>query len=327
MSLHFLRERLTVIVSAIVLLVMLLAGSVAFPNFTSPRVLANLITDNAFLGVVVIGLTFVILTGGIDLSLGSLVGLSSVLTATLLERQHWNLAAAILLPLAVGTAVGLAHGFLIAKYELQPFLVTLAGLFLCRGIAFAVSKESVQINDPGFTAWAGWRLALPGKASVTLPTLVFLVGLVIAAVAAKQTRFGRCVLAIGGNQHSAKLMGLPVQKTPLTTYGLSGFCSALGGVLFALYTSSGNPVAGGGLELDAIAAVVIGGTMLSGGYGSVTGSLLGVCVLGTVQNLITFQGTLSSWWTKIFTGAMLLAFILAQRVIEAMATRRIDRAA
>jgi simple sugar transport system permease protein len=200
-------------------------------------------------------------------------------------------------------------------------LVTLAGLFLCKGIALRISQESVQIDHPVFHALTSWSLSLPGKASLSLPAILFLITLLKLGIIAKQTRFGRTVYAIGGNEASARLMGLPVNQTLLLTYVLSGVCAAFGGVLFTLYTSSGNAIGGTGLELDAIAAVVIGGTLLSGGYGSVFGTLLGILTIGVVQTAITFEGTLSSWWTKIAIGALLLAFMLVQRGLD-LATRK-----
>ena len=154
--------------------------------------------------------------------------------------------------------------------------------------------------------------------SLEIPStaLVFLITLAMAVGLAHFTRFGRNIYAIGGNEQSAILMGLPVARTRIGVYALSGFCSALAGVVYTLYTSSGNPTAATGLELDAIAAVVIGGTLLSGGVGYVAGTLIGVLIFGIIQTAITFQGTLSSWWTKIAVGVLLLFFILSQRVIQ-----------
>jgi simple sugar transport system permease protein len=298
---------------------MVLGAGIHFPNFLTPRVLGNLLSDNAFLGVVAVGLTFVILTGGIDLSVGSMVGLSSILAAKLIGAGHVHPMLALAAPLAVGALLGSAQGFLIARLGLPPFLVTLAGLFLCRGIALRISQESLQIDHPFFNALTGWSLPLPGKAALTATSLTFLLVVAIGAWVARQTAFGRAVYAVGGSAASARLMGLPVARTLIVTYILSGFCAALGGVLFTVYTSSGNAVSGTGLELDAIAAVVIGGTLLSGGYGSVIGTLLGIGILGVVQTAITFQGTLSSWWTRIVIGLLLLIFMLVQKAIESAA--------
>jgi simple sugar transport system permease protein len=316
------REKLPIFITLAVLLTMLIAAGLHFDNFFTLRVLTNLIGDNAFLGVVAIGLTFVILTGGIDLSVGSMVGLASILTAKLIGPGHLHPLVAILAALAIGALIGGMQGVLIARWGLPPFLVTLAGLFFCRGIALWISRESLQIDHPFFGQLTGWSLTLPGKASISVPTVVFVAVLIAAIWSARQTKFGRSIYAIGGNDASARLMGLPVARTLLFAYLVSGTFAALGGVLFTIYTSSGNAIAGTGLELDAIAAVVIGGTLLSGGYGSIIGTFMGVAILGVVQTAIAFQGTLSSWWTRIVIGALLLAFLLIQKSIETAARGR-----
>lgn len=315
------KERLPLIATSAVCVGLYLAAGFKFDGFFSLRVFANFISDNAFLGVIAVGLTFVILSGGIDLSVGAMVGCTGIMAATLMDKVHIHPLIAVGCVLAFGSALGFGHGILIQRYQLPPFLVTLAGLFLCRGLALWISKESIQISHPFFVELTRIKLSLPGGASLPLASMVFLAVLVVGIFLAKQTSFGRTVYAIGGNEPSALLMGLPVAKTKVAIYTLSGFCSALGGVVFALYTSSGNAISGTGLELDAIASVVIGGTLLSGGYGSVFGSFLGVLILGIIQTAITFQGTLSSWWTKIVIGTLLLVFILLQKLIERAAAK------
>lgn len=287
-----------------------------FQGFASVRVALDLISENAYLGVIAFGMTFVILTGGIDLSVGAMAGFAGILVAHLIERAHWHPVPASLLVLTIGLSLGLGQGFLVARYKLAPFLVTLSGLFLCRGLGLMVSNDAISIGHPVFKSWTDFAVRVPGEGKLPLVSLVFLGVLVLAAVAAKQSRFGRTVYAIGGSSPSAHLMGLPVSRTIVSVYALSGFCAALGGLLFSVALGSGNPISGVGMELDVIAAVVIGGTLLSGGYGSVFGTFLGVMILGIIQTAITFQGTLNSWWTKLFIGALLLAFILVQKALE-----------
>jgi galactofuranose transport system permease protein len=205
-------------------------------------------------------------------------------------------------------------GWLIHSSGLAPFLVTLAGMFFARGVALNVSMESIQMSHPLYASVSGFQLPLFGEASVPAMALLFIATLAWASVVGSYTRFGRSVLAIGGNETSAALMGLPLAKTKRRVYALSGFCSALAGVAYTFYTSSGNATAAGGLELDAIAAVVIGGTLLTGGSGHVLGTLLGVLILGVIQTAVTFENTVSSWWTRIAVGALLFAFILLQRI-------------
>ncbi len=314
----FTRERLPIIATATVLVLLYLASGLLFKGFFGPQVFLNLFSDNAFLGIVAVGMTFVILSGGIDLSVGSMVGCSSIMLATLVEKGHWSPLAGIAAVLAFGIVVGLTQGWLIQKFGLPPFLVTLAGLFFCRGFGLSISRESIQIKAPLLTSWSNWSATLPGGSTVPLASFIFVGFILIAAFLAKQTRFGRTVYAIGGSEPSTVLMGLEVARTKTLVYTFSGFASALGGLVFALYTSSGNAVSGTGLELDAIASVVIGGTLLTGGYGSVFGSLLGVLTLGVIQTAIMFQGTLSSWWTKIAIGGLLLVFVLLQRALSVL---------
>jgi len=285
-------------------------------HFFSWAVFLNLFRDNSHLGLAAIGMTFVILAGGIDLSVGAKIGFTSILIAWLtVHRVHPLLA--ITLALAVGVGFGAAMGALIHFMALPPFLVTLAGMFLIRGLGFVISLESVTIQHPFYEAISDFSLQ-----TFPVVTGLFLVALVAAIYLAHYTRFGRNVYAIGGNEQSALLMGLPVGSTKVWLYALSGFCSSLAGVVYTFYTSSGNATAGTMLELDAIASVVIGGTLLSGGVGYVFGTLVGVLILGVIQTIIDFQGTLSSWWTKIAIGALLLAFILLQRFLQSHAMRR-----
>ncbi|MFI5385529.1 MAG: galactofuranose ABC transporter, permease protein YjfF [Fimbriimonadales bacterium] len=316
------RERLPLTITAFVAAAMFLAAGLHYDRFLSLRVFMNLFSDKAFLGVVAVGMTFVILTGGIDLSVGSMVGCTSIMAAWLMAHTQLHPLAAMTLPLLFGVLIGACHGFLIARFSLPPFLVTLAGLFFCRGVALGVSQESLTIDRPFFNSLAGFSVSLPGKASLPTTSIVFLAVVAAAIFIARQSRFGRTVYAIGGSSGSAELMGLPVRRTLILTYMLSGFCAALGGAVFTIYTSSGNAISGTGVELDAIAAVVIGGTLLSGGYGSVFGTLLGVIILGIIQTAITFQGNLSSWWTRIVIGVLLLAFMVVQKLIERAARQR-----
>jgi galactofuranose transport system permease protein len=277
-------------------------------------VLLNLFIDNAYLIVLAVGMTFVIITGGIDLSVGSVVALSGVLAAKLLATG-WSAVAVLLVVLLVGTSLGLAMGLVIHYLELQPFVVTLAGMFLARGLCYVISVESIPIRDPLFTAIAQGTVSLPGDTFVSPSVVVAVLVVLVGAYLLHATRFGRTVYAVGGNQQSAELMGVRVGRTKVAVYGISGLCSAIGGLLFAFYSLSGYSLSAVGTELDAIAATVIGGTLLSGGVGLVVGSVLGVLVLGLIQTFISFEGTLSSWWTRIVIGALLLVFVVLQRFL------------
>jgi len=291
------------------------AAGLNYKGFFSARVFLNFLSDNAVLGVAAIGLTFVILSGGIDLSVGSVVGVVSIVLAILVDGKGIPPAVAIPLVLAAGTIFGAGMGILIHYYALPPFLVTLGGMFFARGLGFMIKMESMPITKLGNIVDA-ITIPLGGAYEIPATAVVFLAFLAIAIVIAHFTRFGRHVYAIGGNEQSAVLMGLPVARTKLGVYALGGFCSAAAGVVFTFYTSSGNPTAGTGLELDAIAAVVVGGTLLSGGVGLLAGTLVGVLIFGMIQTIITFQGNINSWWTPIIIGLLLLAFILLQKAIQ-----------
>jgi len=293
-------------------------GGVSYTGFFSAQVFLNLLIDNAFLVIVAVGMTFVILSGGIDLSVGSVVALSTIVLAKLVQHLHWDLMVAIPLVLAMGTLFGAFMGWLIQRFRLQPFIVTLAGMFLARGLCYLISIDSISITDEAYTVLAQTRIHFWSEGPmVSISAILALAVLAVAVFIAHGTEFGRTVYAIGGSEHSAVLMGLPVARTNVLVYALSGFCAALGGVVFTFYMLSGYGLHAVGLELDAIAAVVIGGTLLSGGVGYVAGTLFGVLTLGVIQTLIMFDGSLSSWWTRIVIGALLFVFCVLQRVFEA----------
>ncbi|WP_341392834.1 galactofuranose ABC transporter, permease protein YjfF [Arthrobacter sp. G119Y2] len=296
-------------------LAMFAAGAVMYPGFLSGQVFLNLLIDNTFLIVLAVGMTFVILTGGIDLSVGSVVALSMMIAAALLQ-VGWNPFAVIAVVLLTGAVFGLLMGLVIQVFEIQPFIVTLAGLFLARGLCYVISLNSITVTDPFFTSMAQARIRLPGDLFVSPGVIIALLVVAAAVYVLHRTRFGRTVYAVGGGEASAVLMGLAVPRTKVLVYTISGVCSAIAGVLFSFYSLSGYSLAAQGMELDAIAAVVVGGTLLSGGYGYVIGSLAGVLVLGIVQTFISYEGTLSSWWTRIAIGVLLLVFILLQKLFS-----------
>ncbi|MDN6882356.1 sugar ABC transporter permease YjfF [Variovorax sp. CAN2819] len=297
-------------------------GSVFYDGFFSAQVFLNLLIDNAFLIVVAVGMTFVILSGGIDLSVGSVIALTTMVSASLVEKHGWSPGIVIPLVLAMGTAFGAFMGVLIERFRLQPFIVTLAGMFLARGLCYLISIDSISITNEFYSQVSQIRIPVWGEASVSVSAVIAMVVLLAAIFIAHCTSFGRAVYAIGGSEQSAVLMGLPVRRTLIGVYTLSGFCSALAGVIFTFYMLSGYGLHAVGLELDAIAAVVIGGTLLTGGVGYVAGTLFGVLMLGIIQTLISFDGTLSSWWTRIVVGALLFVFCLLQRFFTSRTPRR-----
>ncbi|HEY8900838.1 MAG TPA: galactofuranose ABC transporter, permease protein YjfF [Chthoniobacterales bacterium] len=301
--------------TAVVMIALYAIGCILYPNFGSLRVGVNLFGDNAFLGIAAVGATFVILSGGIDLSVGAVIAFTTILIATLIGAGIAPLGA-IAIALVVGVAFGAAQGSLIHFFALPPFLVTLGGMFFMRGMAFVVREESLAIKN-AFYSHTIRDLAIPlvGRVSIPFTATCFIVVVILATLVCVFTKFGRNVYAIGSNENSAALMGVPIGRTKIGIYALAGFFSALGGCVATFYMQSGNPASFVGLELDAIAAVVIGGTLLAGGVGFIPGTLMGVLILGLIQTLITFQGNLNSWWTKIAVGALLLLFIVLQKSI------------
>ncbi|WP_145412769.1 galactofuranose ABC transporter, permease protein YjfF [Paenibacillus xylanexedens] len=310
------RKLLPVLVTFGLLAVMIAIGSFRYTGFFSTQVLFNLLIDNAFLIVTAIGMTFVIVSGGIDLSVGSVIALTTIISASLVEKQGWSPTVVIPLVLIMGAVFGTLMGAIIHYFKIQPFIVTLAGMFLARGLCYVISTDTITITNSFYTDVAQAKIPLPGGSFVSINVIIALIILLLAIFLAHYTRFGRNVYAIGGSEQSAMLMGLPVARTKIMVYTFSGFCSALAGVVFTFYMLSGYGLHAMGMELDTIAAVVIGGTLLTGGVGYVAGTFLGVLIQGVIQTIISFEGTLSSWWTKIVIGLMLFVFILFQRLLS-----------
>lgn len=287
--------------------------AVQFPFMLSTRVAGNLLSDNAFLGVLAVGMTVVILSGGIDLSVGAVVAFTGVLLAILIEWHGLNPWLAFAIALAAGSAYGALIGAAIHWLQAPPFIVTLAAMFLARGACFLLTTDSISITHPLYADLSGGSGFSAG---------VMLLAFAGGAVMLRMTRFGATVYALGGDARAAELMGVNAGRTTVRIYAFSGFAAALAGILFSIYTQSAQPLAAVGIELDAIAAVVIGGTLLSGGTGGLLGSFFGVMILGLIQSYILFTGTLSSWWAKIATGVLLFGFIAMQRLVLLLSARR-----
>jgi simple sugar transport system permease protein len=291
-------------------------------QFVSPRVVTNLVHQNAVIGVAAIGATFVILSGGIDLSVGAVVACTAIGVAKLIALGvdpvlAWAIA------LAGGTLLGVTMGTLIHAFRLPAFMVTLAGMFFARAMAFQIETSNIGIAHPTYDTIQQFRLPLLPPASLTAIALVMLACYLLAMAISRWTPFGRYVYALGGDETSAQLLGVPAASTRIGVYALGGFCSALAGVLASLYKSSGDPAGFSGMELDAIAAVVIGGTLISGGVGFVAGTFLGVLIQGLIQTMIDFHGGISSWWTKIVVGLLVLGFIVLQNLLLRIGSRKV----
>ena len=304
-------------------------GAYFFVGMRNPQVFFNLFRNTSWLLISGVGMTLVILTGGIDLSVSGVIALTTVSSAVLL-REGMNPWLVIALMLLMGMSLGAIMGGFIVKLKVQPFIATLAGMWFARGMCFFISDDAVQINNHIFQIIGKTKILIPGLMElsvirgipapyITIPVVVAFLLLLVTIYIAQYTRFGRTVYAIGGNEgrneQSARLMGLAVDRTKFLVYTFNGFCSALAGLSFCLFVESGHGLYAPGLELEVIASVVMGGTMLTGGSGYVFGTFFGVLVLGVTQVLIQFIGSLSSWWTKIVIGALTLIFIGVQTVL------------
>ena len=295
-------------------------------GFTKLRTFTMLFVDNAYIGISAVGMTMVLITGGIDLSVAAVASLTGMFLAygtTVLGLNPWLCMA---FSVFVGIALGLGMGALVTYLKIPPFVATLTGMFLARGVCSLISRESISINNEVIDALAGWKIyfmkysggewvKIKPVAYINLNVVLFIVMILLGTYILQKTRFGRNVYAIGGNEQSARLMGLPVDRTKMMVYGFNGLCSALAGIAYALYVKSGWNLALQGGELDVISAAVIGGVLLSGGVGYMVGTFFGVLLKAVIPCLITFNGTLSSWWGKIITGLLVLLFVALQQIV------------
>ncbi|MFJ6841107.1 ABC transporter permease [Streptomyces griseoluteus] len=294
---------------ALVALVVLAAvASLSFDSFATGDNLGNIAISSSFLATVALGMTFVIVSGGIDLSVGSVFVLGGVLAAW---GSQYGTVVALLLPLAVCAAIGFVNGLLVARTGLAPFIVTLASMLAARGLMLALTDEGADtfLVDPDSVFASLGQGKLLGIGTPVWITVVLFVG---GAVLLRSTSFGQRVYAVGGNEQAAALMGAPVARTKISVYTLSGLLAGLAGALNAAYLASGVTILGYGMELDAIAAVVIGGTLLTGGLGYVSGSLVGVLLLKVIQNVINQIGSLDSAYQQVVSGAFLVLVVVAQ---------------
>ena len=310
--------------------VMYIAGMIIFADkgFAKPQMFLNLFVSNAGLLVIACGLTIVMITGGIDISVGSVTALVCMVLADLMENKGVNTYVAVLVALLIGVAFGIVQGFLVAYLDIQPFIVTLAGMFFGRGMTSIISTDMISIKNATFMAWAKYKIYMPfgsySKRGKFLPAYIYptviiaIIVLIVIMIVMKYTKFGRSVYAIGGNEQSALMMGLNVKRTKMAAYLLDGFLAGLGGFLFCMNSCAGFVEQAKGLEMDAISSAVIGGTLLSGGVGTPFGTLFGVLIKGTISSLITTQGTLSSWWVRIVLSALLCFFIVLQSVFASL---------
>ncbi|WP_405904278.1 ABC transporter permease [Streptomyces sp. NBC_00656] len=295
----------------VVLLTVVIVASFVYPTFGTLDNARGVTVQASFGAVVALGMTMVIITGGIDLSVGSVFALGGVLAAW---ASQWGFLAALFVPLVVCGAIGLLNGFLVARAGMAPFIVTLATLLGARGLLLAITDEGATT----YLIPKGSAFAELGQGSIWgfgYPILIALALFGIGGLVLQRTSFGQTLFAVGGSSDAANLMGLPVARTKMLVYTLSGLLAGFAGALSAARLSSGVTIVGVGMELDAISAVVIGGTLLIGGAGSISGTLWGVLLLAVIQNLINQIGELNSSYQSVVSGGFLIVVVVAQRYL------------
>lgn len=291
------------------LLILVVVAMLKYPVFRQGSNILNVLRQNSMIGIIAIAVTLVILTGGIDLSVGAVTALGSVLVASFSGTNQPLLIIGF--PLLTGILLGAVNGIFIARMNVAPFISSLGMMMIARGIALVItSGNSVPMAEES----KGWITHVAESSVAGIPTMILLFALAAALgiYITRRTRFGRSIYAVGGNEDAARMMGIQPKRVKFLVYTISGFAASVSGILLASRLGSGQPVTCEGWEMDAIAAVAIGGTKLSGGRGSVPGTVFGVLILAVIKNMINLQGSLNSWWQSIITGVLLLAVILLQ---------------
>lgn len=315
----------------IVLFIVLYAGGCivyADKGFTNFQTFLNLFRSNAGLICIACGMTVVMLTGGIDISVGSLVALDCMMLAYGMGEMHISAPVMCIIVLVTGILFGLVQGYCVGYLKIQPFIVTMAGMFFARGMTAVISTGQLSITaetSQAFYDWANYRIYLPFGGTVnrlgklvmpyiSIGVIIALVVLVVIFLVLRYTKFGRALYAVGGSEQSAAMMGLNVKRTKLWAYVLSSFLCSIGGICYCLNTMQGSVSQATGLEMDAIASAVIGGTLLTGGVGNVIGSFFGVLINGTITSIVQTNGKLASSWPNILTAILLCFFIVLQSI-------------
>ncbi len=328
---NFNGNTLLLLITIVLFIAMYAAGCIIYSGkgFTHVQTFLNLLITNAGLICVACGMTCVMLTGGIDISVGSLIAMDCMILAYGMGVKGWPCIPLIILILVIGLVFGAVQGFLIGYLKIQPFIITMAGMFFARGMTAVICTDQISITEdmnPMFYSWANAKINLPAflgyvnkKGRTIVPfirpsVVIALLVVVVIFLILKYTKFGRSLYAVGGNQQSATMMGLNVPATKMKAYMLSSFLCSIGGICYCMNTMSGSVQQALGFEMNAIASSVIGGTLLTGGVGNVIGSLFGVLINGTISTLVTTNGKLLSSWSNIMTAALLCFFIILQSI-------------
>ena len=295
-------------------------------GFLKPQTFFNILNENAALIILSCGMSIVMITGGIDISVGTMTALVCMVCAVHLDYHGGSVLTALLLALLIGLLFGVVQGFLVAYLEIQPFIVSLAGMFFAKGMTTIVNATQFNVENESFKALKETRLYVPGMGSVNklgvyVPAYVE-IGVVVALVVVialfcllRWTKLGRSFYAVGGNQQSANMLGINVRRTKFLAHLLCSLLAGIGGFVYFMHVGSGSPSHASGAEMNAIASSIIGGTMLTGGVGNIAGTFFGVLSLSTIKNIVASLGLDEAWWTNITVAAMICIFLLIQSVV------------
>ena len=324
---QFLGNNFLVLITFILFIAIYIAGSFIYrsKNFSSLNSFFDMLNSNPGLIVIAAGMTMVMITGGIDISVGSQIALYCMMLAFFIQNHNFNIYVAIGIVLVTGILFGSMQGVLVSYFKLQPFIVTLAGLFLGRGLTAMISSNNINITNTEFLGLAQMKIYFPfggytnaqgvyQRPFIYLSVVLAIVAVIIVYVIMTWTKFGRSIYAVGGSEQSAMLMGLNAKRIKLFVYAFNGLLTAFGGFLFCLFSSGGAVDKAQGFEIRAIASSVIGGAMLTGGVGNIFGSFIGVLVTTTIQKFVNFNGTLANGWPDIAVAAIMSFFIILQSI-------------
>lgn len=318
---------LLLMITIVVFLLMYIGAVVILGSgFRKPQTFFNILNAQAALIILSCGMSLVMITKGIDISVGGVTALVCMCCAVYLDLHNGNVFMAVVIALAIGLAFGVVQGFLIAYLEIQPFIVTLAGMFFARGMTTIVNTDPFNVQNEAFVALKGTRIVIPGMGSVNklgnyvnayieIGVIVALVVVAVLFVVLKWTKLGRQFYAVGGNAQSAMMLGINVKRTKFLAHLLCGLLAGIGGFVYFMHVGSGSPSHAIGAEMNAIASSIIGGTMLTGGVGNIFGTFVGVLSLSTIQNIVSSAGLDDAWWTGITIAAMLCLFLIVQSVV------------
>ena len=312
----------------IVVFFLLYIGAMIFlgSGFLKPQTFFNILNANAALIILASGMSLVMITGGIDISVGGVTALVSMCCAVYLDYKGGNVFMAVIIALAIGLAFGAFQGFLVAYLDIQPFIVTLAGMFFARGMTTIVNTNPFNVENEAFVALKDTRVVIPGMGSVNkigkyvdayieIGVIVALIVVVLFFCILRWTKLGRSFYAVGGNKQSALMLGINVKRTKFLSHLLCGLLAGIGGFVYFMHVGSGSPSHATGMEMNAIASSIIGGTMLTGGVGNIIGSFFGVLSLSTIQQIVASAGLDEAWWTGITIAAMLCLFLVVQSIV------------